>query len=95
MGLMETFQKQGGINLIKNYWRTGALFSTFITFLMLGKSRKALEILRLVAEYKINEKLASIYKNKVDDLIAEYQTEATCKCKVKEDRKISYDYAKR
>ena len=69
---MEIFQKQGGLSLIKNYWRTGALLPAIIVFLILGKSKKALEILRLVACFKINQKLMRIYGDKVDELLRSY-----------------------
>ena len=46
MGLKEIFKKQGGIKLIKQYWKSGALFSAVAEFVILGKSRTALEILR-------------------------------------------------
>ena len=75
MKLMEIFKKQGGFTLLKNYWRTGALFPAIITFLLLGKSRKALEILRLVAQFKINKKLYKMYAHKVDDLLEKYKNE--------------------
>ena len=75
MRLKDIFQKQGGFSLLINYWRTGALIPAVITFILLGKSRKALEILRLVAQFKINQKLYKIYAHKVDDLLIKYQSE--------------------
>ena len=69
MRLKDIFQKQGGFSLLINYWRTGALIPAVITFILLGKSRKALKILRLVAQFKINQKLYKIYAHKVDDLL--------------------------
>ena len=47
MGLKEIFRKQGGMKLIKQYWQGGALLTGLGEFLLLVKSRKELEILRL------------------------------------------------
>lgn len=63
MGLKAIFKKQGGIKLIKQYWKGGALFTALSEFLLLGKSRTALEILRLSATLKTKQKLERKYKN--------------------------------
>ena len=52
MGLKETFQKQGGMKLIKQYAKSGALGTAVGEFALLGKSRTALEILRLSTQLK-------------------------------------------
>lgn len=65
MGLKETFQKQGGLRLVKQYWKGGAFFTAAAEFLLLGKSRTALEILRLSANLKIRQKLEKQYKSKL------------------------------
>ena len=57
MNLKETFKKQGGIKLLKQYWQGGALFTGIGQFLLLGKSRTALEILRLSTTLKTKQKL--------------------------------------
>ena len=57
MNLKETFKKQGGIKLLKQYWQGGAL---------LGKSRTALEILRLSTTLKTKQKLEKKYKWKLE-----------------------------
>lgn len=56
------FQKEGGINLIKRYWRVGVFHSAIILFFLLGKSKKALELLRLVVSLKIEQRLSRKYK---------------------------------
>ena len=61
MNLKETFKKQGGIKLLKQYWRGGALFTGIWQFLLLGKSRTALEILRLSTTLKTKQKLEKKY----------------------------------
>lgn len=65
MGLRETFEKQGGIKLIRNYWSNGVLGTGIMEFLLLGKSRTALEILRLSVELKIKQKLRKKYQLKL------------------------------
>lgn len=62
MGLVEIFKKQGGIKLLTQYWKGGALFTAIGEFLLLGKSRTALEILRLSATLKTKQKLERKYK---------------------------------
>ncbi|MGJ3803088.1 capsular polysaccharide synthesis protein [Limosilactobacillus mucosae] len=61
MKLSEIFKKQGGVHLIKQYWRNGALFTAICEFLLLGKSRTALEILRLSTELKTQQNLKKKY----------------------------------
>ena len=63
MKIKEIFQKQGGMALIKRYARGGALFTAISQFIILGKSRTALEILRLSATLKIKQKLEKEYGN--------------------------------
>lgn len=75
MKLIELLKKQGGFTLLKNYWHTGALFPAIITFMLLGKSKKALEILRLVAQFKANKKFYKMYAHKIDILLEKYKSE--------------------
>lgn len=58
----QILKKAGGIELLKQYWRGGAFFTSVFEMLILGKSRTALEILRLSAQMKIKQKLAKKYK---------------------------------
>ncbi len=62
MSLKSILQKQGGIKLLKQYWHSGALGTAVCQFLLLGKSRTALEILRLSAQFKGRRKLYKRYK---------------------------------
>lgn len=57
MGLKEILEKQGGVNLLRQYWNGGAFFTAVGEFLLLGKSRTSLEILRNAASLKIKQKL--------------------------------------
>lgn len=72
MNLKETFKKQGGIKLLKQYWQGGALFTGIGQFLLLGKSRTALEILRLSTTLKIKQKLDKKYKWKLEEFDKAY-----------------------
>lgn len=62
MDLKEIFKKQGGIKLLKQYWKSGAFFTAVGEFLLLGKSRTALELLRLSTTLKTKQKLQKKYK---------------------------------
>lgn len=72
MKLIETFKKQGGMNLLKQYWQGGALFTGIGEFFLLGKSRTALEILRLSTTLKTKQKLEKKYKWKLDEFDKNY-----------------------
>lgn len=61
MKVIHVFKKQGGLKLIKNYVRNRVLFTAVVSFLLLGKSRTALEILRLSVQLKIKHRLAKKY----------------------------------
>lgn len=67
MNLKETFKKQGGMKLLKQYWKSGALFTAVGEFLLLGKSRTALEILRLSTGLKTKQKLEKKYRKELFD----------------------------
>lgn len=62
MGLKEQFIKQGGMKLLQQYFRGGALFTALGQFVLLGRSRTALELLRLSAQLKTKQKLEKQYK---------------------------------
>lgn len=72
MKLKDAFEKQGGMNLIKQYLQGGALLTAFGEFLLLGKDKKALEILRLSAQFKIKKNLEKKYKNEINDFLQKY-----------------------
>ena len=62
--LKSTFEKQGGKKLIKQYRKSGALLTAVGEFVLLGKSRTALEILRLSTHLKAKNKLKKKYINR-------------------------------
>lgn len=86
-GLKQTFQKQGGVALLKQYWHSGALGTAACQFLLLGKSRTALELLRLSAQFKGKRKLYKRYKSELtrfdesyDDSLPHTQTNKVWVC---------------
>lgn len=74
MTLKETFQKQGGMNLIKQYTRSGSLWTAINQFFVLGRSRTALEILRLSTQLKTKQKLERKYYSTLDAFDRSYDT---------------------
>ena len=66
MNLKETFQKQGGCNLLKQYLRNGSLLTAICEFILLGKSRTALEILRLSTQLKVKQQLEKKYRKTLE-----------------------------
>lgn len=72
MGLKETFQKQGGMKLIKQYVKSGSLGTAVGEFALLGKSRTALEILRLSTQLKAKQKLEKKYRSTLEEFDKNY-----------------------
>lgn len=72
MNLSEILKKQGGLNLIKRYIKSGAFFTAGFEFLLLGKSRTALEILRLSATLKTKLFLEKRYKRLINEYDKNY-----------------------
>mgnify|MGYP000597507365 FL=1 len=68
MSLREIFEKQGGMKLLKQYAKGGVLFTAAGEFILLGKSRTALEILRLSASLKTKQKLEKKYRSTSDQV---------------------------
>lgn len=62
MKLIKTLKKHGGWKLIIQYFNAGVLHTAIMQFLILGKSRTALEILRESVSLKIKERLEKKYK---------------------------------
>lgn len=72
MKIKEVFKKQGGTKLLKQYWQSGALITAVGEFLLLGKSRTALEILRQAATLKTKQKLEKKYRWKLEEFDKNY-----------------------
>ncbi len=82
--LRKLIQKQGGWDLIRQYAASGNLPLAAGQILLLGTKEKALEILRLSAQYRVKEKLAKRYKKELDHLVKLHGGED--KEEVKEDQ---------
>ena len=76
MSLKEIFKKQGGMKLLKQYWQGGAFFTAVAEFLLLGKSKTSLEILRNAASLKTKQKLERKYKNKIAEIEKKYKEDS-------------------
>lgn len=61
MGLIQTFQKQGGWKLVSQWMKAGVLPYAIVQIAISGFSRKALELLRNGVGVKVNRKLAKKY----------------------------------
>lgn len=73
MGLKETIEKQGGKKLLKQYWQSGVFVTAVGEFLLLGRSRTALEILRLSTQLKIKQKLGKKYRGTLEKFDKSYR----------------------
>ena len=60
-------KKKGGLKLIKQYFKSGVLSTAIIQFIILGKKKTALEILRLSTQFKVKQKLYRKYKKKLKE----------------------------
>jgi len=65
MNLKDIIKKQGGIKLFKQYIKNGTILIAFLQFILLGKTRTALEILRLSIQLKTKKKLYRKYNKKL------------------------------
>lgn len=62
MSEIKKYYKQGGgISLLKQYWRAGVLWPSVIQFFLLGRSKKALELLRMTVSLKTQQQLERKY----------------------------------
>lgn len=55
------FEQAGGLKLLKQYWRNGTLFSAIVQFCLLGRSKTALELLRMTVALKTKQHFAKNY----------------------------------
>ena len=58
MNVIQAYKKQGGKTLLIQYLKSGVFHTAVNQFLVLGRSRTALEILRLSVTLKTKNKLA-------------------------------------
>ena len=71
----QMFQKQGGKNLVKEFWNAGNLFYAIGQILLTGKSKKSLEILRLGAKMRVFNKLSKKYLPMIKEFDSDYSLE--------------------
>ena len=62
------YRDQGGLKMMKQWYKCGALSTAVIEFLLLGGSNKSLELLRLIVELKTQKKLSRQYTNILKDI---------------------------
>lgn len=72
----ENFKKQGGIKLLKEYWRAGVLAYAFGQLILTGRSKKSLEILRLGVQLKICNKLKKKFIPVLEQFDVDYDRQA-------------------
>lgn len=73
LGVKYYFEKAGGLTLLRQYWRKGVLWIAIFQFVLLGKSRTALEILRLAVTFKTKQHLAKKYGKVLKEFNAKWQ----------------------
>ena len=62
MGIWQYYKQAGGFKLLIQYWKAHVLGYAFLEFILLGKSKTALEIFRLAVNNRIHEKLKRKYE---------------------------------
>ena len=73
------FKKQGGWGLIRRYFQGGVLPIAIAQFILLGKNRTGLELLRLSTQLKMRQKLKRRYGYLLKSLEDEYNKNHLCK----------------
>ena len=53
MGIWQYYKQAGGFKLLIQYWKAHVLGYAFLEFILLGKSKTALEIFRLAVNNRI------------------------------------------
>lgn len=61
MSTITFFKQAGGIKLLRQYWKKGTLFPAIFQFCLLGRSRTALELLRLTVTLKTKQHFSKKY----------------------------------
>lgn len=64
--------KSGGLSLFKQYWRAGVLFDAICQFLLLGRDKTSLLMLREIIALKIQKKLQKKYSFVFKSIDKEY-----------------------
>jgi hypothetical protein len=72
--LSNALKKFGGANLLKQYISSGTLFYVLAAFLITGKDKTSLELVRMGQRNKVKKKLAKKYKNLIAKPLEENET---------------------
>lgn len=70
---LDIYRKQGGAKLIREFWDNGVLGYALAQMLLLGKSKKALEILRLGVQLKVQQKIERRFLPVLKEFDAQYR----------------------
>lgn len=62
------FKNEGGFKLISSYLKNGTFFTSLMQFVILGRDKKALEILRLSSQYKLLNNIIAKNKSIINSL---------------------------
>ena len=65
-------QKAGGIGLLKQYFQNHTIWTAINQFLILGRDKKSLEILRLSIESKLQKRIDAKYRKIAHDFAKTY-----------------------
>lgn len=66
---VQLFKKVGGIEILKQYWRAHVFFFAMLETVMLGFSKKSLEIVRLAVNNRILNKLRKKYRPFIENYV--------------------------
>lgn len=75
MGKKFSFDKHCRLKYVKSFWNAGVFFYAIVQIMLLGVSRKSMEILRLGARVKVYRKLSKKYMSVLKKFDSEYLIE--------------------
>ena len=70
---LDIYRKQGGSKLVREFWSNGVLGYALGQMLLLGKTKKALEILRLGVQLKVQRKIERKFMPVLREFDAQYR----------------------
>ena len=79
--LWNYFKKSGGVKILRQYWNAGVLFSAIIQFVLLGRSKTALLLLREIVSLKTQNKLCRKYNNVLEQFDGNYKEKSHTRSK--------------
>lgn len=82
MGLNYIFRKAGGVELLKQYWRARVLHVALLQFLLLGKSKTALLLLRHIVSMKTQQRLKRKYVYVLSKFNQRYTEQPHCESRI-------------